>query len=153
MGIGMEKADGHGLHVFVAQLLGQTLQGGFIERHQNIAIGGQALLNREAQGSRHQGHGAVNHQVIMIEAFFVALFENIAEALGGDEGGLGALSFDQGIGGKGGAVNEHADVGGLYSRLFQDKADAFDDAQFRGLRGGQNLAAPALGVLLQGQYR
>ena len=26
----------------------------------------------------------------------------------------------------------------------EDKADAFDDAQFRGLRGGQNLAAPAL---------
>ena len=145
MGIGMEKADGHGLHIFLAQLLRQALQGGFIERHQNIAIGGQALLNREAQGSRHQRHGAVDHQVIVIEALFVALFENVAETLGGDEGGLRALSFDQRIGGKGGAVNEHADVGGLYARLFEDKADAFDDAQFRRLRGGQNLAAPALG--------
>ncbi len=50
----------------------------------------------------------------MIEAFFIALLKNVAEALGGDESGPRALALDQGIGGKGGAVNEHADVGGFY---------------------------------------
>ena len=49
----------------------------------------------------------------MIEAFFIALLENVAEALRCNEGGFRTLPFNQGVGGKGGAVNEHADIARL----------------------------------------
>ena len=96
-----------------------------------------------------EGNGAVDHQVVMVEAFFVALFEDVAEAFGGDEGGPGALAFDEGIGGKGGAVDEDADIAGGEPGLGEDQADALDDAQLRRLCGGEDLAAPALAACFQ----
>ena len=80
----------------------------------------------------------------MVEALFVALFENVAETLGGDEGGGGALAFDERVGGQGGAVDEDADIPEAQAGLAQHQFDAFDDAQFRRAGGGEYLAAPAV---------
>ena len=113
MGIGMKKADSHSFHVCSDQAACKTFKGGFIQRHQNLALRRQALAQREPQGARRQRHRPVDHQVIVIETLFVALLKNIAEAFSGDERRPGALAFDQGIGGERRAMNEHAHILGL----------------------------------------
>ncbi len=57
----------------------------------------------------------------MVEALLVALFENVAESFGRDEGGLRALALDERVGGKRRAVNEDADIARREARLREDE--------------------------------
>ena len=88
--------------------LGEGRDGALVKRHQHLAVGGKALRHVEAQRARHQRHGPVDHQVVMVEALFVALLDDVAEALRGDEGGLRTLALDQRIGGERRAMDEDA---------------------------------------------
>ena len=149
MRIGMKEADGDRLHVFRDDALREALHRALVQRQQHAAIGGEALGDLEAQRARHQRHRPVDHQVIMVEALLVALLDDVAEALGSDEGGAGPLALDQRIGGQRRAVDEDANVLGLEARSLQHQPETLDDAQFGGVSRGQHLAGPALGPVLQ----
>ena len=146
MGIGMKEADRHGLCIFGDDPCSQGIDLAFVQRDQHFAVCRQSLAQREAQGARRQRLWPVDHQVVMVEALLVALLENVAEALGGDEGRPGTLALDQRIGGERRPVDEDADVGRLQPGLFEHQPDALDHAKFRRRGRGENLAAPALGA-------
>ena len=56
--------------------------------------------------------------------FFVRHFNAVAEAFGGDQGGVGAFALDDGVGGERGAVDDGADIGGAQGGAFQHEAYA-----------------------------
>ncbi len=89
----------------------------------------------------------------MVEALLVALLDDVAEALRGDEGGLRPLALDQRIGGERCAVDEDGDILRLRPEASSTSLDALDHAQFRRVGGGEDLAAPALRAVFQHDVR
>ena len=85
----------------------------------------------------------------MVEAFFIALLDHIAETFRGDEGGDGTLPLNQGIGGQCRAVDEHAHVLRTDARFCDELCRTFQHGQFRRMGGGQQFAAPAFGAVFQ----
>ena len=134
MRIGMQEADGDGARLALAlSSAGELRYRRLVQRHQHIAIDRKPFTNRVAPGARHQRCRPVDHQVVMIEALFVARLDHVAKALCGDEGGPGALALDQRIGGKRRAVDEDVDIGRADLGLLKHHLDAFKHAEFRGL--------------------
>ncbi len=125
---------------------GEAVDLALVQRDQHVAVSRQSFAQREAQGTRHQRLRPVDHEVVMIEPLLVTLFENVAESFGRDEGRPGALALDQRIGGERCSVDEDAHVGRSQPGLIEHQPDALDHAKFRRRRGGEDLAAPALGA-------
>ena len=149
MGIGVKKTDGDGADVFSSNCFGNCCERREIKRNQDIAIDGHALLHRKAQVAGHQGRGAVDVEIIVIEALLVALLDHIAEPFRGDEGGGGTFAFDQRIGGKRCAMDEDAHVFGLDACFGQQGSGTVQHRHFRRMGGGEHLAAPALPALFE----
>ncbi len=99
--------------------------------------------------ARHQRFGPVDHQVVVVEALLVALFDHVAEAFGGDEGGGRTLALDQGVGRKCRAVDEDVHVAGPEARLGEQAERPLEHRHFGCSGRGEQLAAPALRTLFQ----
>ena len=90
----------------------EGVDGVFVEREEDFAEVVEAFGDGEAEVAGDKGLGEGDAEVVLVVAALVAEGEDVAEALGGDERGAGALAFDDGVGGEGGAVDEDFDVGG-----------------------------------------
>ena len=141
MGIGVEQADGDGAHPVACKLPPDRRNCGLVERDQHVAVGRQPFADGEAADARHQRLRPVDHQVVMVEPLLVALLDDVAKALGGDQRGARTLALDQRIGRQRGAMDEDPDIGGRQRRLTQHGVDAVEHAAFRGVGRGQDLAA------------
>ena len=100
-------------------------------------------LHRKAQPARHQRRRQVDVDVVLLEPVLVADLDRVAEALGGKEGGLGALALDDRVGRQGRAVNDDRQIPRGERRFAQYGADRFEDGAFGSLPGGQDLGAVA----------
>lgn len=78
----------------------------------------------------------VNLQIVEIEAFLGADFEEIAETIGGDEAGFDAAILDQRVGDDRGAVAEIGGTARLGGNVEEPFGDALGDALRRVVRGG-----------------
>ena len=97
----------------------------------------------------HQWRGAVDIEVIVVEALFVALLDHIAKTFRGDEGRCGTLAFDQGIGGQRRAMDEDAHILSADSRFSDQLCGTLQHRQFRRVGGGEQFSAPAPGALFE----
>ena len=97
---------------FGAQLGTDLAQALAIEGQVDAPVGQHALGQIKAQLPFCQGCRFFQRQVVHIVAAFDTDFDGIAEAGGGDQGGLRAFALDQGVGDEGGAVDDVADGGG-----------------------------------------
>src|SRR5262249_23768820 len=87
--------------------------------------------------------------VVLLEAVLVADLDRVAEALGGDERGLGALALDERVGRERRAVDDDAEIAGLELRLGKDDPGRLEDAPLGRLGPRQCLCAEALGPALE----
>jgi hypothetical protein len=82
------------------------VEGGLIERDQNIAVGLQPLANAEAQLARHQRLRRRRTQIIAVGFEALAHFNDVAMAFGGEQRHSGALALQQRVGRNRGAMNQ-----------------------------------------------
>ena len=85
-------------------------------------------------------------QVILFKPTFGAHFDHVAKPLGGDQRCLGSASFNQGVGCKGCAVDDLANIRWRNTCLCANLVHAVDDRVFRGRVGGQNLCRKLLAL-------
>src|SRR3954467_12567868 len=88
-----------------------------------------------AAAAGDEGLGVLQEEVVDVVALLGAHFEDVAEALGGDEAELGAAALDEGVGDEGGAVDDVADVGEVQAGVGDDAGEAFERAA-GGVAGG-----------------
>src|SRR5262249_58216195 len=65
-----------------------------VEWHQHLALRVDTLLHRQPQPPRHQGRRQIDVDVVLLEAILVADLDDVAEALGRQQRGLGPRSLD-----------------------------------------------------------
>ena len=143
VGVGVDQRHGDRLDALVGDAFGDLAHGLLVERPANGAMHVEALGHREAQLARHQGRRLDDVDVVLVEAALVGDLDHVAEAVGGDQGGLGAFALDDGVGGERGAVHEQADVRERQAGGRERALRAVDDGLLRRTRRGQNLADEA----------
>src|SRR5262249_57749359 len=97
-----------GLDVRGGERLDRTGDAGFIEWDQHLPLRIDPLADRQAQPARNGRRRQIDVDVVLLEAVFVADLHHVAEALGGEKRGSGALSLDERIGGERRALDCHA---------------------------------------------
>ncbi len=138
-GEAVQEADGDGLDFAAAQLGRDVAHRLLVERQQHGAVGRHPLGYAEAQIARHQRIGPLHVDVVLLEAVLPGHLERVAEALGGEQRGAGALALDQRVGGERGAVHHQTDIGRPALGLGQDGAHAFQHGALGRVGRGQEL--------------
>ncbi len=112
--LGIEKAEqqrhGDGLGSCVPNLSDQPFDGSVRERHDNLPVGADALLDLEPAMPRHQRRRRILKKVVEIGAGGAAQLEDVAESGCGDHYGAGTLFLEECVGYHGGRVGQKRDV-------------------------------------------
>ena len=106
----IEQADRNGFDIFRNHFLNDFFQIGFIQRLEDFSFRIDPFIDGEPQIAGDQ-RGDVPVMVIIL--FFPdspAHFQRVADALGGNQGSLGSVQGQQGVGSYGSAVDDGADV-------------------------------------------
>ena len=135
VGIGVHEEDRDRLDASLLQRLRKRRQRRDIERGYDLALASDAFRYLETQRARDQRLVAAVMQVEWIGPVAARDLQHVAEALGGDERGLGALALDQRVDDQRGAVIDEARGGRIEFYL----AEAVEDADNQVFVGGRAL--------------
>ena len=149
IGVGVEQADGHGLDATVQHGLGGAFDGGGVEGAQDFAAEVEAFADLKAVLALHEGWRLFVVEVVKAGGTVASEFEDIAEALGGDEGHVGALFLDDGVGGHGEAVADLGDLRGVDAELVDAGTDAPEDGAAVVVGGAGDLAGEDAAVVAE----
>ena len=148
---GMQEADRHGLHPLAHHELNLARHGRLIQRQQHLAGVVQPFLHRQPPAPRHQRLRQLDIQVVLVVAALIAQREDVAEPLGGDQRGPGALALDHRIRRQRRAMDHQRQVGRGQPGAFQHHLHAVQHALLRCIRRGQHLGGPALLALFDSE--
>ena len=153
--VAVHEADCNGFDALVAQLGRQARHRALVWCARNGPVGVDALVDRQAQMTRHQRRGHLQKQVVQVVAVLAGDLVRVAEAGGGQQRRTGAFALDDGVGYQRRAMDDVPDlVGGgvgAQQRVLQDVGDGGG----RITRCGQHLADGELarGIIDQDQVR
>ncbi len=108
-----------------------------IERHDDLAVPADALVDLAPQATRHQWLGKFEKQVMDVVALLGPHFEDVAEPLRRQQPDARAAPFDQRVGHQRRAVDQGVEVGHFEAGRRQQLAEAVDRAARRVLRRRQ----------------
>jgi hypothetical protein len=126
LGVAVEKQDRGRLHAEPREHAAERLDLLLVERSLDFAVGQHALLDLEAQRPLDQRLVLVEEQIVGIRPVDAADLVDVAEALGDEERGLGALALQDGIDGDGGAVEKQSSGLVIAARLLNPGVDPLD---------------------------
>ena len=144
--VGVQQANGHGLHTVRLQRLDRRRDRGGIQRFVLTAGGEEPSAHFPGERARHERAMAVEKQVVGLGPVAATDGIDVARAARDDEAGLRTLALDQRVDGGGRAVDQLGDAGGSKPAL----VEAVDDALHQVFRRGQTLRlrkAASLGVV------
>ena len=101
-----QEADGDRLRARGPDLFDQRGDFAFVERGDHVALRIHPLGDLEAAFARDDDRGGVLLEVVEVDAHRAAQLQHVAVAAGPDEGAVGALLLEQGVGDDGGRVAE-----------------------------------------------
>ena len=104
--VGEEQTHGQGFYAFLLQRRECLRYRGLVKRRRHLAIPAHALWHAQAQVARHQRLNRGHAQVVAILFHALTHFEQVAKASGGEQANPGAFTFNEGIGGHRGAMDE-----------------------------------------------
>ena len=122
--VGVQQRYGDRLDALLYERVHQF--GGMIQvyRLQRPTVAVYALVHLAAQVSRRQRFRELRVEVVHIVDLLAAHFEDVSEAARGEQRGLGALAFDDGVGSQRRAVDDQAQRLGRGAGVAQQFADA-----------------------------
>ena len=128
VGVGVQEAYGDRLYSFMGDFIYGAIDIGGLQRPEHFAFVVQPFTDFEPQLTFDQRGRLFVVQVVEPGNPVAAQLQNVAEPLGGDEGGIGALVFDDGIGGYGEAVAYLRYSRWLNAKFVDTAADALKHA-------------------------
>ena len=137
VGVGVEQADGHGLHPLRPEILQDGGQAGEVQGGGLLAFVVDAAWRLPAQVAVHEGPGLLVLQVEEVGPVASADLQHVPEALGGDQGGLGPLALGDGVDDQGGAMDEGRELPGLDPCGLDHVHDALLELAGRGVALGR----------------
>jgi hypothetical protein len=143
IGIGVDQADGDGLHIHAADFFGRGADRRVIEGFEHCAAGGNALIHLDDPARGNRGYRLdPGIKVCLARNVLAADGQHVAEAARGDERRAGALALEDHVGGNGRPVQHLIEIGGRRPGLLQGEPDAVEEG-FRWVGGdGRGLGAP-----------
>ena len=146
--VGVEEADRDRLHPLLREAAREPADGPRVRRALDPAVRGEALVDFEAKGPRHEGRGKLDEEVVDVVAGLPAELEDVAEAGRRDEGGARPGPLDDRVRGLGGRVDHLADRGRVDPAGAQEPPDPLDGtrrevpARRQDLLGGERRPRP-----------
>ena len=137
----MQEADRDAFDGFGAEGGDEGGDGPFVERQEDVAVVVEPFGDGQPEVAGHEGLREGDVEVVLVVAALIAEGEDVAEAFGGDQRGAGALAFDDGVGGEGGAVDEEGDVGRGEAGGAEDFGGAVEDGALGVGRRGEDFEA------------
>ena len=135
------KHDRHGLDALGGEPARGVPDGVLVERHEDLAARAQALRHLEAAAARHERRRPPVEHVVHPEEVAAADLEHVAEALGRDEAGPGALALEERVDADGRAVDDEPAVREPRARLVDAAEHAVEEIARRAERlGGDDRA-------------
>ena len=136
----MQEGDRDALDLQLSQFRRERAHGCFVQREANRAVRVDALGHGEAQAAGRQRLRLVDAEIVLVVAALGRDIEHVAEAIGGDQRGLGAAPLDDGVGRKRGAMNEDVDVADMGTRVSENETHPVEHRLLGPLRRRQHLA-------------
>ena len=106
----IQEADGHGFYAVLLHLLDDVPCVFFLYIFDDGTIGQGALIDLKHQIAGNGRLRALDPEIVQVWALLPPNLQHIPEPLCGDQGGLGALSLQQRVGGDGGAMDKVANL-------------------------------------------
>ena len=108
IGGGVDEAHRQGLNPGFLQVGEDAPRIVLVQRNADAAVGQHALPDLPAELPRDQGRRELDGEIVVVIASLLAHLQDVPEAFGGDQRGLGAVSLDQGVRRERGSVhNDH----------------------------------------------
>src|SRR5262249_31651393 len=117
--IAVEESDGDACYAESVEVQQQRVQSRFVQWPEHGAGGIDALGHREAAEAGDQRDWFVDEDGVRVVVPFVGDVEDVAKALGGEEGGDRSLALDNSVGCKRRAMDEEINLGRGYADLRQ----------------------------------
>ena len=137
------EADRDRLHAVEApDRAGERIDLGFVEGGDDRSLRIDPLVDLEPLPSRDEHRGRVLEKVVEVRTGGAPELEHVAEPAGRDEGDVGALRFQQGVGDDGGGVGEEGDRLRRDAVLVHCGVGAVDDRRPEVARGRRHLGDP-----------
>ena len=149
VGEAVQETDGDGFDLLRSKYFDRAFDARLVQRLQDLALCVDALADRQPQAAGNQRRWQIDIDVVLLEAVFVTDLDDVAETLRGQKRGLGALAFDQRVGGKRRAVDDQFHLPRLDAGFGDHRAHGGKHALFRPARGGQRLGGKAPAADLQ----
>ncbi|MNH09443.1 hypothetical protein D3C79_688970 [compost metagenome] len=127
--VGVDEADRNTLVAGGNDPLAQGIDFFQVQRPQDTAVGGDALVEHEALVARHQRCRQRGVEVVLFETAFGAHFDHIPKTLGGDERSARTTALDQRVGRQRRAVNHRIDLAQYDTGLAGHFTDPLDDGR------------------------
>ena len=131
IGVGVQETDGEALDAILHQRRHFCERRVDIERDLDRAIGRETFRGLAPPWPRHQRLRHLDEEVVQLVLALAADLQQVAEACGREQPGLGALALDQRIGEQRGGVDHAADLLGPRPRLLQHPSRSLDGAARR----------------------
>ncbi len=129
--VAMEEADRDALDAGGGQRLDRAIERRFVERHEGAPVSSDALHDFETPVARHEDRRLLDAVVIDGRPRLAAQFEDIPEALRGQQSGAGAAPLDHDVGGDRRPMAEVAHGG----RRQGEEAEHLDEPRLDRFRG------------------
>ena len=122
-----------------------------IDRAPHGAVDQDPLVDLEAEVARRDRPRPLHVEVVHVVAVLAGDLDRVAEALGRDERGPGALALDEGVREERGAVEDVRHLAGGHARRAEDGLDPRDHGVVRPVGGGEHLADLERPAVLAGE--
>ena len=124
----MEEAHGDGIRALGPYALDGSVDRLFVERPDDLAVRADAFFYLEPQPTRDEGCRRLVEEAVEVRHSETPELQHVTEALGGDQGGLGALVLQDGVAGDRRPVDDLADRRFVDAALAQSLYRAVENA-------------------------
>ena len=142
IGVGVQQADSDRLHPFPHQLRGDALELVLPHAAQDLAGGGDPLVQLEPKAALDEGRRLGEEQVVELRGAQAAQLQHVAESGGGDQRGARAAAFQHGVGRHRRAMGDHAHGAAVDAGQAQRAPDARESRLLEVRRCGRQLVGP-----------
>src|SRR6267154_2299614 len=151
VGVGVQEADGDRFNLFFREPPAGAFDASALQGLQDIARGEHALADFPRQLTWDERAVPVEEKIVGFGAVAASDGVHVARPSRDDQAGLRAFALDQGVDGGGRAVDQLADLPGIYAAHAQAIDDPLDELGGRGEALG--LGEPAGGLVKGHQVR
>ena len=153
IGIGVQQADGHGVHAELRNAGCDFLGSVLVQRDEHGTACGHPFADLEARGERQRRLRRLEEDVepVLLHPRITPEGQHAAKTPGGNEGNLAPLAFEDRVGRDGGGVHHPAHRAGVNTGAVEHQPDSSQDSG-GGVAGGSERLGHVQQAVRPGQH-